>query len=74
MIGCQCGATWGGYSRCHCAACHLTFSGITYFDAHRRNGLCLAPTSIKKKDGAPLMREQDGIWRAFEDYDTHPGK
>lgn len=35
---CTCGAWWTGYNRSHCAACHETFSGVTAFDAHHRNG------------------------------------
>lgn len=42
---CQCGARWGGANTAHCSAvgCHLVFSGITAFDAHRRNGRCISP-------------------------------
>lgn len=74
MSGCACGANWGGYNRCHCSACHRTFSGLTYFDMHRRYGKCVDPGSIKKKDGTLVMRFENDIWRAFEDYDSHPGK
>src|SRR5262245_19274812 len=32
---CQCGARWQGESICHCATCHLTFTSINGFNAHR---------------------------------------
>jgi hypothetical protein len=45
--GCKCGARWSGGRTAHCPAdCHKTFSGVTGFDAHRRNGQCLDPASI----------------------------
>lgn len=31
-----CGARWTGARTAHCAACHLTTSGIHAFDAHQR--------------------------------------
>lgn len=39
----KCGCTWGGVNTAHCAACCITFSGLTAFDAHRRGGACLTP-------------------------------
>jgi len=42
-----CGAYWTGARTTHCAACHLTTSGIHAFDAHQRvtDGIlrCLPP-------------------------------
>lgn len=42
-----CGAYWTGTRTAHCAACHLTTSGIHAFDAHQRitSGIvhCLPP-------------------------------
>jgi len=41
-------------AQCHCASCHRTYGGITGFDAHRRNGVCVDPKGyIKVK----------GVWR-----------
>ena len=37
-----------GRAECHCAACHLTFSGVSAFDLHQKldGGLaCLPPSS-----------------------------
>lgn len=41
----RCPAEWSGMNTGHCATCHTTFTGITAFDAHRRNGQCLPPES-----------------------------
>jgi hypothetical protein len=43
---CRCGKRWSGSLTCHCPTCHLTFSGVTHFDRHRRNGQCLDPADI----------------------------
>ena len=45
--GCRCGARWAGSTTAHCGAqCHKIFSGVTAFDAHRRNGVCLDPATV----------------------------
>lgn len=46
-------------SQAHCAAlgCHRTFGGVTGFDAHRRDGICLPPASLG------MVRSDLGIWR-----------
>ena len=70
-MGAQCGgcdAQWGGLNRCHCSRCHLTFSGIGLFDKHQHYNKCKDPRYLKKKDGTPVMRLEDGIWKTFEDY------
>ena len=46
LITCSCGAAWTGASRCHCAACHLTFSGLTAFDRHRDAMACRPPEDV----------------------------
>lgn len=38
-----CDARWTALTLAHCAACHLTFTGITAFDSHRRDGACRTP-------------------------------
>lgn len=38
-----CGAEWSGLSAAHCGACHQTFSAVSSFDLHRRNGECRDP-------------------------------
>ena len=43
-------------NQAHCAACHLTFGGVTGFDAHRKHGACLDPYALG-------MVERDGVWR-----------
>lgn len=57
--GCpRCESRWGGLNTGHCAACHITFSGITAFDQHRagshvKGRHCLDPetTVFQRKDG-----------------------
>ncbi len=46
--GCRCGSRWGGLNTCHCAAdgCHRTFSGVSTFDRHRRDGRCIDPATV----------------------------
>ncbi|SNS54937.1 FDXHR family putative zinc-binding protein [Rhodococcoides kyotonense] len=39
----RCDERWSGQATCHCSGCHLTYSSISAFDAHRRNGTCRAP-------------------------------
>jgi hypothetical protein len=48
-------------AQCHCSACHETFSGITLFDRHRRNGECRRPGDL----GIELRRIR-GVWRYAE--------
>jgi hypothetical protein len=42
----KCAAEWGGMNTCHCSGCHLTFTGLTAFDAHRRGGECRPADSV----------------------------
>lgn len=52
-------------AQCHCGACHETFSGITLFDRHRRDGKCLPISAI-----ALQLRQVRGVWRFA---DQRPG-
>lgn len=64
VIGCGgCSVTWTGLSRCHCAAdtCHVTLSGVSLFEQHRRGGRCTPPDQMTVA-GEPL-RLVDGVWR-----------
>lgn len=51
----ECPQLRSGSNRAHCGACHLTFSGFTSFDLHRRGGTCDA-------EGHGLV-EKGGVWR-----------
>jgi hypothetical protein len=55
-----CDKNWTGTSRCHCSACHETFSGITTFDLHRqansKRGKCKKPAYIG------LVKNDKGVW------------
>jgi hypothetical protein len=59
-----CKATWTGYRICHCAACHMTFTAVGGFDAHRigRDDArrCLTPAELTDKGYEPNDRNQ---WR-----------
>lgn len=59
-----CDQRWTGMAPCHCSACHLTWSGITLFDRHRRGGACLTPDEVITQ-GQELIH-RDGIWRQPE--------
>ncbi|WP_208630415.1 FDXHR family putative zinc-binding protein [Amycolatopsis kentuckyensis] len=64
-----CDSTWASLNYAHCAAtdCHRTFSGIGYFDLHRRGGVCADPAGITREDGKAVLRLDDrGIWVGAE--------
>ncbi|WP_431839714.1 hypothetical protein [Gordonia hongkongensis] len=56
MYSCSCRAEWSGLNECHCGACHLTFSGVTAFDRHRRGRVCNDPSVFG------LVLDSD-VWR-----------
>lgn len=68
-----CGRHWSGLSEAHCAAdgCHEHFSGVTHFDTHRVNGVCVWPGGIYHSAGRPYLRlvERPGgpTWVSFEE-------
>jgi hypothetical protein len=39
----DCGKTWTGGRRCHCATCHESFNSADAFDRHRRDFACRPP-------------------------------
>lgn len=41
-----CDRWWTGLASAHCSACHETFTGVTIFGVHRRNGQCLKPPDV----------------------------
>ena len=43
-------------AQAHCGVCHRTWGGVTGFDAHRRDGVCLDPATLG-------YVERDGVWR-----------
>ena len=43
-------------SQAHCPTCHETFGGVTGFDTHRKDGVCLDP----ELKGYVLVKD---IWR-----------
>lgn len=45
----------GATRAAHCSVCHLTFSGVRYFDDHRKGRQCKKPASLG-------LTEKDGVW------------
>ena len=43
-------------AQAHCSVCHLTFGGVTGFDAHWKDGKCADPSALG-------YVERDGVWR-----------
>lgn len=69
-IGCaRCDSRWSGTRTSHCGGCHLTFTGLTAFDAHRTGThakrSCLDPAALldenEKSDrfGEPIFKLTD---------------
>lgn len=51
-----------GTNIAHCTVCCVTFGGLSGFDRHRKNGVCLRPETIG------LTLSQYGYWvRKMED-------
>ncbi|WP_442410520.1 FDXHR family putative zinc-binding protein [Mycobacterium sp.] len=44
----RCDTRWTGLNTCHCGKCHRTFTGISAFDEHRRNSVCLDPATLPR--------------------------
>lgn len=42
----KCPTRWSGTQTCHCSGCHLTFTGLTAFDKHRKNFTCQSPQDV----------------------------
>jgi hypothetical protein len=55
-----CGTEWQGFRICHCATCHLTFTAVGGFDAHRAHGRCANPDQLRAKGYEP---NDAGHWR-----------
>lgn len=56
----ECGKSWTGMLRAHCAACHRTFNRDSLADKHRRGPFgdgrqCVDPDTLG-------MVERNGIW------------
>lgn len=48
-------------SQAHCSVCHVSMSGVSYFDDHRVNGFCVDPLTLG-------LVEQDGLWSTPEGH------
>lgn len=70
-----------GFSTCHCAQCHRTFTSITAFDMHQGlddgRTVCTDPAFLRRRDGQPqlaaLRMTPDGqeVWGQY-DARQHP--
>ena len=43
---CRCGRRWTGFDTAHCVSCHATFTSVTGFDKHRKDGECINPPEV----------------------------
>jgi hypothetical protein len=55
---CEHPAVTQGTSVCLCMTCHEVFSCLRNFDAHRKDGWCLDPRTLKK----PMTLNGRGVW------------
>lgn len=62
-IGCGgCDSRWTGLIAAHCARCHLSFTSVSAFDTHRRDGKCLDPATTFTRNGEPAFVPADRDW------------
>lgn len=70
-----CRTWWRGAKICHCAACHLTFTSIGGFDAHRTGPMskrrCWSESELRDHGYEP---NDSGHWRQPRPPDTIPQK
>lgn len=64
-VGSRCGGECviGTGRTSHCSVCHQTFSTVSNFDGHRRDGWCLEPGSTS------LEASPRGVWHLPADPD-----
>lgn len=67
-FGCGgCRVRWWGRSTAHCPSCHQTFTGVSGFDQHRRDGACRPPAEAglepKQRHGYHAWGRPDSGWR-----------
>lgn len=68
-IRCSCGDWWTGMSAAHCGGCHLTFTSVSGFTAHRKGGNCSNPAEIGmvRADRKYPAWAMPGTWAGPED-------
>lgn len=68
-----CSARWTGEDICHCATCHLTFTSVGPFDAHRdhstADGRCRTEDELCTRGLEP---NESGYWRKPRPADSLP--
>lgn len=60
-----CGARWTSLSWAHCSVCHCTFTSVSLFDAHRKDGACWDLEGVY---------EQSGVWSTAEGHAAYARK
>jgi hypothetical protein len=67
---CRCGRRWASLTQAHCSVCHQQFASVGVSDHHQRDGVCMWPADVTKKNGEPRYRassEAEGVvWRSAE--------
>lgn len=58
QASCTCGRTWTGYQEAHCTVCHVHFSGVSAFDAHRPSYTGCGDPATLRRGGMNLMVEK----------------
>lgn len=53
-------------TQAHCSVCHQTTSGVTFFDAHRRDGRCVDLSQLG-------LVNVDGLWSTPEGHEHRAG-
>ena len=66
-----CGTEWTGTRICHCGTCHLTFTAVGSFDAHRSRGHCLTTDELRSRGYQP---NDAGHWRIPAPAGTFTGR
>lgn len=56
---------WSALTAAHCGVCHKTFSGVSYFDAHRTGGRCFGTAALYDSG----FVEERGIWSTPESHE-----
>ena len=55
----QCKRWWTGEERSHCGGCHITLSGLTAFERHRKGMRCNPPEEVGL---APREKPYGVLW------------
>jgi hypothetical protein len=51
----DCHTSWAGLNEQHCVVCHRHFTNIKAADAHRVNGACQDPATLRRENGSAVL-------------------